>query len=295
MSREKERNHAVVPSGGHYSAPAVLPERSVSVWPNRPPPAEVNWQPPVPATWFGRLDAQAHTKNFTAAAELAQAGTRFFQASQSLEQARQELEHTHARRALLPLVVAHERMVLQTALAKALGDFEAVQTDLAGQRARRTHQQWLADDDFHIQTLRREAERRELEARIAMAGAQASFAAQIGQRRGEAGLHQARGQAFRAQVGAEHEQGQRDDARDRRRAPVGSHNGMSEVLGQAYATEREVHVTHAEADRRAQAIRDHAAAQGRDLTDDELEEMDMLEDAAAAAEGSIRRGEASDL
>jgi hypothetical protein len=70
---------------------------------------------------------------------------------------------------------------------------------------------------------------------------------------------------------------------------------MPEPLARHFATEREVRHSTNEAGRRAQAIRARATAQGRELTDIEVEEIDMLENAATAAEGSIRRGEASDF
>jgi hypothetical protein len=281
---------------GRYPAPAVIPERSAGEWPNRPTPAVVSWEPQPPTNWLERWEAKKLQRSFDIATDVVRAGTRLYRASEELEHARQDLELAHAKRASLPIRILNERLMFERELAKGLGALEAARADLESQRSWRSRQKWLDDQDFQIQILRREAERRELEARIAAASAQAITAAEIGRNQGEADLHKAHEAALRAQVSAERERNRRDEERDRRKASEPAVlDDMPEHLRRHYATQREVNRTYADARHRAQAIRDLAAAQGRDSTSDEMEAIDALEDAAAAAEDSIRRGDASDL
>jgi hypothetical protein len=295
MSQFKRRSPGAAPRPLEGELLPPSSNRSVGEWPNRPTPPVVNWQPRLPANWMDRWAARRLTQGFDLSSEVVQAGTRFYEAAQRLEKARQDLELAHARRALLPLQIAHERLVLEQALGKAMADLEAVQADLLTQRAWRTHRQLLSDEEFRLEVLRRQAERQELEGRMAVASAQAAFAAKIGQRRGEAELHRSQEGRFRAQMAAERERNRRDEERGRSRDAEPAGDEMPEPLRRHYATEQEVHANVTEAQRRAQAIRDRAAAQRRNLTNEEIEEIDALEDAAQAAADSIRRGAASDL
>jgi hypothetical protein len=68
-----------------------------------------------------------------------------------------------------------------------------------------------------------------------------------------------------------------------------------EAFGRYWATEQEVRRNRSAADERVEAIYRRAAAERRQLSDDELEEVDALTNAASGAEGEIRRRAAGDL
>ena len=69
----------------------------------------------------------------------------------------------------------------------------------------------------------------------------------------------------------------------------------SDPLGDYIKTETEVRRARSTAARVADAIRNAATAEGRDLTSQEVELLDMYESAAAAAEEHIRKGGAADF
>jgi len=75
--------------------------------------------------------------------------------------------------------------------------------------------------------------------------------------------------------------------------PTGGHDG--DPLGDYLKTEAEVRRARSAAARVADTIRNAAAAEGRALTPQEQELLDMYEGAAAAAEEQIRRGGAADF
>jgi hypothetical protein len=70
---------------------------------------------------------------------------------------------------------------------------------------------------------------------------------------------------------------------------------VPDVLRRHLAEQDEVKVNRAEAARRVTAIHERAAADGRDITDDEQDEIDAIQEALARAEAEIRQGGASDL
>lgn len=80
-----------------------------------------------------------------------------------------------------------------------------------------------------------------------------------------------------------------------RAAPAPSTSNTPEEFTRAWATEERVRRNRSEADRLIDAIYDRARAERRNLTADEVEEIDALQDSAAAAESEVRRRSASGL
>jgi hypothetical protein len=266
-------------------------------WLARRPSDTPTYLPTLGESWRGRRQGQRLINDLRTATAVANAGAEYHKAAERLEEARQSVELTAQRRNLLPLRAAHERFQLEQHLAKAETAFEMIKDSREQQRIDHARQRDLDQSDFELARLQREADKQELAARIAAAEAQLSYAPQIGQRRGEAELARTETEALRHQADVEAERrrlGQ--ELRKRRQADEpDDRDEMPEPLARHFATERRVKRNTNDAARRAQDVRDRAAAKGRELTDAELEEIDMLVDAASAAEGSIRRGEASDL
>ena len=78
-------------------------------------------------------------------------------------------------------------------------------------------------------------------------------------------------------------------------APTEPRDDAAEVFARHIRTEETVKRSRSAADKRIDAIYARAAAERRQLTDDEIEEVDALGDAAKAAESELRRSAASDL
>jgi len=68
-----------------------------------------------------------------------------------------------------------------------------------------------------------------------------------------------------------------------------------DALRRHLAAQHEVKLNRAEATRRIKIIHDRAAAEGRDIADDEQDEIDAIHEALAQAEAEIRQSSASDL
>ena len=69
-------------------------------------------------------------------------------------------------------------------------------------------------------------------------------------------------------------------------------DGTTDAFRRHYKTETRVRANRSEADVRIAAIYARAQAERRNLSDDEIEEVDALTDAAEAAEADVRRGAA---
>lgn len=307
---------ASLPAAGKGSA--LTPYTGTSL-PARPTPTV-----PLPYidTRMSRRRLAKMTDNIAGMTAATDAATRLYTSLAALETARQQLEQTHAARGHLPLIIEAQRLALlaeiargQSELASVLGDLrqrrlereqhaallpleterlrlaleqdhtraraeiEAQRAETAELRARRERRLQLDEEEFQIR-------RMELAARRAAAEAKLREATALAELRGRADRHRAEADAHRTLAEAE----------KLRRSAMGSNGeGMPEHLRQHLAAELEIKRNRAPAAQLAQAIRDRAKAEGRDLSVDEVELIDLYESAAAAAEETIRRAAASDF
>jgi hypothetical protein len=227
------------------------------------PPAETRVTVPagynfsgVQTGWLSRHRGRKLGRALEEQAGGLQVAKRWAEAAAGFETARQQLELVRARRALLPALLEEEKLRVEADIARARGELQAATALYADHRAQR-------------------AERRELEAgthAVEMARARrALLEEQISIRRLEDVL--------------------KDGAGTRSDSTPAPDDPLSDYL----KTEQEVRHARSAASRVADAIRSAAAAEGRPLTRQEAELVEMYESAAAAAEANIRRGGAADF
>ena len=288
------------PSAGTNLLPAVVPP-TVARLPtdqfqprNSPMPAV--YTPLIGESRRGRRRGKQLVEDLQTASEVHEAARGYEESLTKLEEAHQHRELVQLRRAQLPAKIELENLAIGRELLAAHTAFEAKVEKQQDERTDRERHRLLDREDFETQLADRRAARLEAQARAAAAEEYAVHAAEIGQRRAEADLHKATEAALGKEADAEAERNRRDQQRQRRRqaqAPEGP--DLPEPLARHYATERKVQTSRKRAEELAETVRQRAAAANRDLTDDEVEEIDALLSAAAGAEDTIRRGDATDF
>lgn len=276
---------------------ALVPVPSVPAWQARPVPEVAIFHARFGLGGGNRRKATRLVNDIGIATDVLNANTQFTKAAEALEIARNVAESAHARREFLPLRMTQERLGLEQQLFKATSDVEAAREEVQEQRVDRERHRQLATEDYEIAKLKKKAQKLEASARIAAAAAQLANAPLLGAARSESELFQAKEEAFRHQADAESERRRWNEERRKRGevVPPEEKDTMPPTLARHYATEHEVKENLNAAALRAQAIREQAVREGRDISPDEIEELDILENAAIAAEQSIRRGGASDI
>jgi hypothetical protein len=261
---------------------------------NLPTPAV--YTPVLGESRRGRRRAKQLVEDLRTASEVHEAARGCEESLTNLEEAHQQRELVQLRRAQLPARIELENLSIGKEVLAARTAFESMVEQQQDDRTDRERHRLLDHEDFETQLANRRAARLEAEARARAAEEYAGHAAEISQRRAEADLHKATEAAFGKEADAEAERRRRDQERQRRRQTVQPEGpDMPEPLARHYATERKVQTSRKRAEEMAEAIRQRAAAAGRELTDDEAEDIDALFSAAAGAEGTIRRGDATDF
>jgi hypothetical protein len=286
-----------------HSGPEVLPPieplivRVRAEWRARSTPDPSLYRPELGDDWETRRKGKKLLGSYQTAHFVSNAATGYHEALARLEAARQELELASERRALVPLKAEQERIVLGDQIVKARTMFEATLEEQNNQRVERQRRRALDTDDFEIARSNREAAKLEAQARVKTAEARLPYAAKVGERIAQGELRKLDEELSNSErvSGSERRQPaeprrKRSKARKKPKA-----EDLPEPLRQHLATERAVQETRMHVDRRASAIRRRAKAESRPLTPEEIEEIHLYESAGEAAEGSIRRGEASDL
>jgi len=185
---------------------------------------------------------------------------------------------------LIPLQTEQLRGALEQNIAEAQAAAEEHRAKQQELRARRDRQRQsdavreaLDREEAEIRRMELAARRREAEARLRQA-------ATLGELRGQAERFKAETETHRAQAEAE-----------KLRRTVSTGSGIPEHLRRHLDAELEINRNRAPALQLAKEIRGRAAAEGRELTEAELEYIDLLESAATGATEDIRRGAASDF
>jgi hypothetical protein len=268
----------------------------------RPTPDVAMYTPGITGGWRDRFRARKYAERLDEAVGVAQAGTRFHQAAERFEESVQSLEYTHKKRVLIDDKVAQEQLELRKQIAQSLMALDDMRSDHETKRVDQARRQTLGEEDFEIARLRLQKEKEDLQAGIDAAGARRVLDRQIVEQRTQVEIARAEEELLRTRAQAERHRTrlqeekyrqEREKWRDAGAAPLA--DDMPEALRRPMETAREVKRSTKYAEDQAQRIRDRAARENRELTVEEIEELDVLEDAARVAEDSIRRGFASDI
>jgi hypothetical protein len=273
--------------GSSASASAGMTEN----WPVRSNPGAPSYQPALGETGRGRRRAEKLRGDLSTAALVADAGSAFNQALTRLEDSAQRLEEVQERRRLIPLKIEKEKFEIGKAVIDARSDFEGALDQQEEKRIDQHRRRQLDAEDFEIVRLEKQAARLELEARIAAANAEAVYSGDIGRRKAQAELHKAEGEALRQEADAARQRQHRDQAS----TPPGDTDDVPPDLRAPLATARKVARTREWVDRKIAEIKLRAETERRQLTPEDFERIDQLNDAAANGEASIRRSGASDV
>lgn len=224
-----------------------------------------------PAGDFGWVDPSWETRHHNrkvayALGELTkqlQTGTGYLQEATRYEHQRLALHETQQRGRLVHHKLDIELSELQKRQARAARDAEAAAEEYCNRQQQAGRQEDLAGQDHRIAILQRSIEIKRLEGILSEPTAAPKP--------------------------------KRKPKPEPPAAEPAPEDRTPDALRRHLAEEDEVRDNRAEADRRVNAICDRAAAEGRDITEDERDEIDAVQEALARAETEIRQGGASDL
>jgi hypothetical protein len=232
------------------------------------------------ARWKGRAVA----KNLDVGSTVKEAARRYLATSEAAEAAQQAAELQFERRRSLPMVAEAERATVLATLTRAAMALEAAQYEREQRSVDYLHQQ-------HVDALQWQSTVLGLKTEFATSQARQRRQQQIEEEDHRIEMMQ----RDLAQLDLIAEITDRIAAARRKRAETAPADNTPEEFRRAWATEERVRVNRSEAEIRIDAIYARARAEVRDLTQDEIEEVDALVNTADAAEDTIRRGAASDL
>lgn len=281
---------------GALPARIVLPATQED-WRARRTPGIPLFQPILGDSSRRRRQAKQFIDDVALASSVADAITGFSKGAERLEEAHQDLELAHERRKLVPARAQRERMALHRELVEAQKSLEETIEEAVAQRVVRQRQRQIDTDDFEIEVIEREAAKLDAEAKKAEAAARLAYAERVGRQAGEADFYRAQGDSLRNQADAEAERRRLAEEREKRTqvAVPEPENGEPPEFAAFDASAKRARKNRKWGEALAEEIRARAAAEGRDVTDEEAEEIQEALDSAAAAEGAVRKSTALDF
>lgn len=243
----------------------------------------------LPVRWGDRRLARRQLQGLELSTELQRRTKDHVEAFDAKEEAKRKALANQARFAVeLPLAVERHKRECQTQVVEACRVYAAAVDRYREERVDHGRHAVIRAKQFRNQLLRLDIEEEELLSGLARAGevsereadARASAAeVRVARNLAEAGEHRAREEGHRRKFGGS---GNRQD---------GFSPTMREHLARSEAIGGDRRATQARID----AVYLRAARQGRQLTEDELEEVDVLRDSLKASEREHRTTAAADL
>ncbi len=255
------------PVGAAAGAENLLPTNQVAVPSSQnaivaPPTDDLHWIDPSRAT---RLHNRQVSNALGEAIKQQEIATKFLQAATQHEHQRVAFREAQERALLIPHRIETEIIELQKRQRHAMHDAEVAAEELHDRQRKSDRRRQLEEKDHEIAMLKREVQIQKLDGMLVKPAP--------------------------ARQPAEEPKPEPE--------PVVIEPAFQDLTPEALrrhlAEEDEVRANRAEADRRVYAIYNRAATEGRDITDDEQDEVDNIKEALARAEAEIRQGGASDL
>lgn len=281
--------------GAPVTAPTVVPKPSTDAFQPRRLSTPAIYTPTLGGRRRDRRDAEDHIRALQIATQVAGAAEGYEKGLTTLIEANQQRELAEQRRTQIPAKIELENLEIGKQVLQLRDEFAAAVDAQRDEQVKRDRLRQIKSEDFEATLADRRAAKLAAQARELMAEQSRARAAETAQRKADADLHRASSEAFEKEAEAETQRRRRDQERHRRTQAADGNEDIPPDLQQPLATERTVSTAREWVDRRIAQIRRRALQEHRELTPEELEQIQQLLDAAEAGEDSIRRRGASDL